>query len=309
MQEKITVMKTLTIGIPFYNNAATLGDAIRSVFAQTFQDWELLLIDDGSTDGSLDIARAIRDPRVVVKSDGVNRGLVFRLNQIAQLASGKYLARMDADDLMLPDRLEKQIRFLTENPDFDLVDCALYSMDLYCKPEGIRGTEPLDARPETALKQALLTHATVVGYTEWFRQNHYDPVFIRAEDYELWCRTCRFTKFGRISEPLYLVREGRVNLRNYLKSCQTCRLLFRTYGPDLVGMFSTVKLIALSRLKGAVYQLFGAFGVHDLLVRRRNKLLSAMDKEKIEKAIRKIIATPVPGTEEHCHASIPAHSR
>src|SRR4030066_138114 len=89
----------VTVGIPFFNNQDTLPDAIRSIFAQSFQDWELLLLDDGSTDGSLQIAQSIDDPRVRVISDGCNRKLPARLNQIIDLARGQYIARMDADDL------------------------------------------------------------------------------------------------------------------------------------------------------------------------------------------------------------------
>ena len=76
---------SVTIGIPFYNARRTLADSVRSVFAQTHADWELLLVDDGSTDGSLDIARSITEARVRSVSDGVHRGLVYRLNQIATL--------------------------------------------------------------------------------------------------------------------------------------------------------------------------------------------------------------------------------
>src|SRR5438045_1632919 len=92
----------VSIGISFQNARATLADAVRSVLAQTCRDWELLLVDDGSSDGSLELARRIEHPRIQVISDGVNQGLASRLNQIALLARGTYLARMDADDLMHP---------------------------------------------------------------------------------------------------------------------------------------------------------------------------------------------------------------
>src|SRR5690606_12105870 len=84
----------VTIGIPFFNPGPLIEDAVRSVFSQTFSDWELILLDDGSTDESLRRVQQIRDPRVKVYSDGRNKGLVTRLNEITQLASGKYLARM-----------------------------------------------------------------------------------------------------------------------------------------------------------------------------------------------------------------------
>ena len=102
----------VTIGLPFYNDRLTLELAIKSIFAQTYKNWELILVDDGSTDGSLNIAKKITDKRVRIISDEKNKGLIFRLNQIASLAKGKYLARMDADDLMQPTRIEKQVEFL-----------------------------------------------------------------------------------------------------------------------------------------------------------------------------------------------------
>ena len=114
----------VTIGIPFYNAKHTLADAIRSVFAQTFQDWELILADDGSTDGSAEIARMVDDPRVTVISDGMNRGLPYRLNKITELARADYIARMDADDLMHPERLTLQVQYLDANPAVDVVSTA-----------------------------------------------------------------------------------------------------------------------------------------------------------------------------------------
>src|SRR3954468_15780628 len=102
----------VTIGLPFVNSGETLPNAIRSVFAQTYDDWELILCDDGSTDISLEIARSVRDARVRVLSDGKNVGLPCRLNQIAAVARGEMLARMDADDLMHPNRIAAQVALL-----------------------------------------------------------------------------------------------------------------------------------------------------------------------------------------------------
>ena len=101
-------LPSLTIGIPFFNAEATLLDAVRSVFAQTHQDWELLLVDDGSTDRSLELARSIDDPRVRVYSDGRNKRLAARLNEISRLARFDHVARMDADDVCLPERLARR---------------------------------------------------------------------------------------------------------------------------------------------------------------------------------------------------------
>src|ERR1044072_1769559 len=98
----------VTIGIPVCNGRATVADAIRSVFAQSFRQWRLLLVDDGSTDGSLELMRRVGDSRVAVIADGVHRGLVFRLNQMVAMTETPYFARMDCDDMMHPERLQRQ---------------------------------------------------------------------------------------------------------------------------------------------------------------------------------------------------------
>ena len=115
----------VTVGLPFFNARRTLEAAIRSVFAQTFPHWELLLVDDGSTDGSLEIARSVRDHRVRVFSDGKNRRLATRLNEIATEARAPLLARMDADDLMHPERLALQAAFMETHQELDLRSAKL----------------------------------------------------------------------------------------------------------------------------------------------------------------------------------------
>jgi glycosyltransferase involved in cell wall biosynthesis len=171
----------VTIGIPFRNARRSLATAVRSVFAQTHHDWELLLIDDGSTDGSIEAVRRLADPRVRLLADGGHRGLCARLNQIAAMARGTYLARMDADDVMHPERVERQLALLQTDPSVDLVDTATFTMDDHLTPRGVRGDRPLDCRPESVLRDGLLIHPTVMGRAEWFRRHPYDPVFVRAE--------------------------------------------------------------------------------------------------------------------------------
>ncbi len=274
----MTAQASVTIGIPFLNARRTLADAVRSVFAQTHQDWELLLIDDGSTDGSLDVVRGIADPRVRVFSDGVNRGLCARLNQIAALAEGTYLARMDADDLMHPERIERQVRFLDANPAVDVVDTATFTVDDDLTPLGIRGEQPLDADPIAVLRNGLLVHPTVMGRADWFRRNAYDAAYVRAEDRELWCRTSATTKFARLCEPLFFYRESLAgNLRNYLRTEGTVRDVLRRYGPPLVGSGRTRLLVMRSRLKALAYCFGTKLGLQGRLISKRNRPLTAAE--------------------------------
>ena len=118
----------VTIGLPFYNAEKYLALAIESVLQQTYTNWELLLLDDGSTDNSLSIAQsyAQKDSRIKVISDGKNKNLATRLNELPSLAQGLYLARMDADDIMLPARIERQLAVLKAHPEIDVLGTNAY---------------------------------------------------------------------------------------------------------------------------------------------------------------------------------------
>ena len=294
----------VTIGLPFHNCEATLADAIRSVFAQTDRDWELVLVDDGSTDNSLEIARRVRDPRVVVVSDGVNRGLPHRLNQIAAWSLRRYLARMDGDDLMHPDRLSRQREFLRSRPDVDAVGSTAFIIGSSNEVTGRRGDARFDPSPSAVLEHGLFIHPTVMGRRDWFLRHPYDPRFVRAEDRELWCRTAATSRFGRIDHPLLFYREpDHVNLRNYLQSCATDREILRVYGPGLVGAVRTRALIARSHLKAGCYRTASLAGRTGLLLRRRSRLLSGTDYEAAAGTVARILTTPVPGLES-CAASM-----
>src|SRR6187399_2780245 len=113
-------MVKITIGLPFLNPGHRLAYAIQSVLAQTIQDWELLLVDDGSTDESVALASSLADKRIRLIRDGRNLGLPARLNQIAELASGEILVRMDADDLMHPTRIKRLVDVLDSDPTVDV---------------------------------------------------------------------------------------------------------------------------------------------------------------------------------------------
>jgi glycosyltransferase involved in cell wall biosynthesis len=255
-------------------------------------------MDDGSTDGSIDVVRHLEDRRVRVLSDGSRRGLCERLNQIASMAQGDYLARMDADDLMHPERIERELAFLRANPDVDLMDTATFTVDDDLTPLGIRGDRPLDSRPEAVLRNGLLIHPTVMGRAEWFHSNPYDPVYVRAEDRELWTRTCAGTKFARLCEPLFFYREGPAgNLRNYLRTERTVRDILRRYGPPLVGARRTRLLVMRSRLKSMAYRIGTKLGLQGRLINERNRRLDAGEIQEGRRVLSVIRKTPVSGLE------------
>lgn len=278
----------ITIAIPFYNNEATILDAVKSVFVQTYQNWELILLDDGSTDNSLAIVKGINDDRIVIVSDGINRGLVYRLNQIPSLANGKFLARMDADDLMHPNRLEKQVTLLLSDSSIDLVDTGTYSITEDDNPVGIRGLESISYQSDKVLKKAMLLHASIMGKTEWFKLNPYNPEYLRAEDYELWCRTFTFSNFKRIQEPLYIVREGRVNIKNYVQSIKTVKKIFNVYGPEILDKSELRKEVLKTHFKIGLYTIFGLLNMQHLLSKMRNQPLTAKQRLHLLQIIKQI---------------------
>ncbi|WP_295127448.1 glycosyltransferase [uncultured Chitinophaga sp.] len=283
----------VTIVLPFYNNKSTLLLAVKSVICQTYPNWELILLDDGSVDGSLEIAKSLESANIQVRSDGLNKGLIARLNQMASLGSGEFLARMDADDLMQPTRIEEQMKMFKAQPELDLVDTGTYSIDEMGNPVGIRGLGPINYEPKAVLKSAMLLHASVIGKRSWFNRNPYDPDYVRAEDYELWCRTFRHSKFGRVPKPLYIVREGRVNIKNYERSSETIRKIMRKYG---VGVFSPLELqieLLKSHLKVLLYRIFGAFNQHGYLSKKRNNPLSNTEREELGGLMRTIEAANI----------------
>ncbi|MGH8697182.1 MAG: glycosyltransferase family 2 protein, partial [Burkholderiales bacterium] len=114
----------VTIGMPVYNAARTLAVALASIERQTFRDWELVIVDDGSRDATEEVLGRIADPRIRVVRDGRNLGLAARLNEIVATAQGEYFARMDADDVAYPARLAAQVDFLAAHPEVDLAGCG-----------------------------------------------------------------------------------------------------------------------------------------------------------------------------------------
>src|SRR5436190_190719 len=118
-------MPLVTVLMPVYNAAAHLDRALRSVLSQSLKDMELLAIDDGSTDGSAGILASVRDPRLKVLRHRRNKGLEATLNEGIGLARGRYVARMDSDDVCLPGRLSAQWRWMESHPETDVLGGAM----------------------------------------------------------------------------------------------------------------------------------------------------------------------------------------
>jgi len=283
----------VSIGLPFYNNETTLLAAINSVLAQTFTDWELILVDDGSRDRSLEIASTIKDPRVRLVSDGQNLGLAARLNQLTFLSQCDYIARMDGDDLMHPDRLIHQVNYLDNHPQVDLVATAAYSIDNNNQILGLKGLEPITNDLKTILlKKGLIIHPTVMGKTQWFRDNPYDSNLRFTEDRELWCRSCAHSVYAKIPQPLLFYRES-FNKKSFLKkhliSFKLNRHLLTTYGPSSLGQTKTQQLILQTYINSLIAYLLTFTNLYESVIRKNITPLTPKEKLTAETIIAKLL--------------------
>lgn len=209
----------VSIGMPVYNCAEVLEVAIRSILKQTFCDWELLLIDDGSTDRTPDLCRSFADRRIRLFADGSHRALVRRLNEAVDLSRGKYFARMDGDDVAYSERLELQVRFLEENPGIDLVGGGILVFRGDGEALGIRriiqNHAEICQRPWAGF---YLPHPTWMGRIEWFRTNRYREKAVRSEDQDLLLRTYSTSQFASLPETLLGYQESSLSLRKMLRA-------------------------------------------------------------------------------------------
>lgn len=208
--EKNLKTPRVTVLMSVYNSDKYLRVAIDSILNQTYDNFEFLIIDDGSTDKSLDIIKSYKDPRIRLVSRK-NKGLVASLNEGIEKARGEYIARQDSDDASKPERLEKEVEYLDNHPEVGLVGSNYTVMDS-------RKWKPLvDTNVFTHpndLKLAQITcnqygHGSIMMRTSVVRRcKGYDSRVGYVEDYDLWNRISRITNIANIEEPLYLYRKN-----------------------------------------------------------------------------------------------------
>jgi glycosyltransferase involved in cell wall biosynthesis len=288
-------MPLVTIGLPTYNARDTVVAAIRSVFAQSLWDWELLMVDDGSTDGSGELLESIRDPRVRFISGEQNLGLASRLNQIASLARGQYLARMDADDIQHPMRLQQQLQYLETHRDCAVLGTAIASIDPESRLQGWRPGGPSARCRRDTLRSAPMNHGTIIGRTTWFHENPYDTQYRRAQDLDLWCRTYDSAIFANLPDILYFVREGGSgHAAQHLDSGRNKRRIIRKYSTE-IGSHHAILLLSESLLRDLAHCALSSIGLARVIMRQRNRRLTPAEEISLKEVLSLVEVTPVPG--------------
>lgn len=207
----------VTVLMPVYNGSQYLKDAIDSILGQTFQDFHFLIINDGSTDNSVNIIESYSDQRINLVHNDRNLGLVASLNKGLTHAQGEYVARMDADDISRPERLACQVSFMDANPLVGVCGCWVKYLS--------RENNSVWKLPENSeeircwqFHTVGVAHPSVMMRRQFFSENElfYDPYHRHIEDYELWGRAIRYMEFANIQKVLldYRISAGQICAKN-----------------------------------------------------------------------------------------------
>jgi len=211
----------VTVGMPVFNGGRYLKLAVNSIIQQTFTKWELIIIDDGSTDDAIAEIRNITDIRIRIIEDGLNKGLAARLNQAIDLARGRFFARMDQDDISYPDRFERQLDILNREPNLDVVSVqGIFISEFGEAISRIPFSQTHEQICATPWNGFRFPHPTWLGRIEWFQYYRYaEPGPFFCEDQELLLRSHTTSRFATVSHVLFAYR---------VRSKKKFRRVFRT---------------------------------------------------------------------------------
>ena len=280
---KVTTTPTVTVLLPVYNGEKYLHETVQSILGQTYSDFEFLIVDDGSTDRSIEIIDKFIDPRIRILKNPMRLKLSGALNRGIDEAKGKYIARMDADDIALPRRLEKQVAFMDKHKEVGVCGTAIQVIR-----EGKNRTE---LYPETveeirayALFDCPFCHPSVIMRKENFVNNnlYYDCNYYPTEDYELWARAISYFPTANLNEPLlrYRVHNDSMTGSEWDEMDRQAVRIIRTMLENLDVEFSEQELLLHRNIgRGRSYQ-FSNIGDLDKAERWLQKLVDINKKNK-----------------------------
>lgn len=274
--------RPVTVLMPVFNAERYLKDAILSILNQTLSDFKLLIINDGSTDGSRKIIDEIKDDRIEVIDLPVNGGLVNALNVGLDTVDSKYIARADADDINLPLRLELQFEFMEKHPNVGALGTGFDS--LLPNGEQKKGGR-FSADHQTIrlrhLYQIQIIHGTSMLRTEVLKTHglKFNPEFKHAEDYDFFDRLGNVSQIANLQEPLYLIRHHDDRVSSQFSAMQQANSntvkfrIFKQIGLDINDS-------ELEMFQWMMYQNYGFFSFESTLdlVNLINRIIEANNK-------------------------------
>jgi glycosyltransferase involved in cell wall biosynthesis len=209
-------MPEISVILPVYNAASYVGEALKSLLNQTFSDFEILVLNDGSGDSSEQVILGFKDERIRYIPSERNQGLIYQLNLGLQAAKGKYIARLDADDIAVPERLFLQHSFMQQHP--DVVLSGSYASVIDNQKTILRHALNDDNIRLELLQQNAFIHSTVIYRRDILNKNNivFNDFFNCAEDYHMWVLLSKYGKLANIPEVLikYRIHDNQVSSTN-----------------------------------------------------------------------------------------------
>jgi glycosyltransferase EpsE len=201
--EPLKVKVTFIMSV--FNEESVLSSAIESILKQSYQDWLLIIVDDGCTDNSQKLVNyyANNDKRITCTINKSNKGLAYSLNKAVEGSSSKYIARMDADDICLPNRLETQLQYLEHHPEVDVLGTGAQVLNVNNSKTIVLKPESHNAILNSIEKTNPFFHSSVMMRRSFVESmNGYDTKCLRAQDYDLWLRGVDKFKYHNLPEVL-----------------------------------------------------------------------------------------------------------
>ena len=276
----------VSVILPVYNAELYVRESIQSILNQSFSDFELIILNDGSTDDSEIVISEFQDERIKYVKNETNLKLIDTLNLGLKLAQGKYIARIDADDVAFPDRFEKQITFLENNPDFGLVGSFA---ECFGDTNGILKY----VEEDQDIRFALLTHnpfihSTIMVRSTVLKENNltYKKDQLHVEDYDLWIQMLAFTKAKIIPECLikYRVHENQISTVHRVLQKLNAENLQRAY---FISVFKGIS--NLDEMYSIFYEQF--FIEQIILFFKNYKKIKLSLSNEVQKRVFHLIAT------------------
>jgi glycosyltransferase involved in cell wall biosynthesis len=279
--------------MPLYNTESYVGQAIQSLLSQTYRDFELIIVNDASTDTSLEIVKTFNDTRLRILNNKKNSGIVFSRNKGLREAKGEFIAPFDSDDLAVNDKFEKQIGYLKKHKELGMIGSWARMIDengLLLKNKWKLSASP-EQIPAIMLFRNYFVQSSVVIRREAVPVGGYSPGFDVVEDYKMWTEVLRICKAWNL--PEYLVhyrihREGATQRDAeglFKKEAELLKLIYEPLGMKIND--SLAKLILLIRNSDAITNKETLDEVEDFLsiLNKQNAKLSVINQKQLNKAI------------------------
>lgn len=210
---------SISVNMPVYNGVKYLKQAIDSILNQTYTDFELIIIDDGSTDTSVDLIKSYRDPRIKLFQNNLNRGLAFSRNRAIEQSKGKYIAILDSDDIAYPERIKKQLDFLEKNPDYVMIGSWIDIIDEndQVSEDGVKLLVENDLLRTQLFFSNHFAQSSLLIRRSVFEEFSYNESYIQAEDYFLWVQIASKYKVANLQESLvqYRVHQESITMSKF----------------------------------------------------------------------------------------------